>query len=531
MKNNTNKPLSYNDGRERDAIGRALRGAPQQMKKGGKANKGNDTSGLSGEDLATLNAALGTNYKKLKDVPKSAIAQWKSIKDDTKSSADDNFKPNDPNDYLKSGDYNKDFRTPNVPIDMKEFQKNAAGAVNDVVNQTDWAKDRILNLGKPGESDLTKDSRKQVAGIDSLGTDALDKAAQIGYDVNDQYKGVKNYNKTGYGDIEQKAGDLSQYDPAQFSSSDYTNSDLAQRMSPYEELVAERGRQRLKKDYEEGRGQRELEAQRSGAFGGSEAAIKEMADRNNYRTALDDMNAQSLQNAYTSAGQLTQFADDSRNRAETGDEQSRQYGAGLGMQGLEAQKSARDAAANETARAKEAEISGVAGQGSTGQYLAGIGSDQLNMELSKIDAKNTMGQQDQQYRESAQEYPLDTLQKAQNIYATGVSGTPMNQTPKPSSPSNLSTALGYASTGASILGSLGGASGVGSAIGGIGSAIGGMFKDGGYIEGMADGGMTQPIPLPAPPPPMQPMQPQVPPLMLNLANGGIVDLHRAIFRR
>jgi hypothetical protein len=272
-------------------------------------------------------------------------------------------------------------------------------------------------------------------------------------------------------------------------------------MNPYEELVAERKRQRLKQDYEEGRGEREVQAQRAGAFGGSEAAVKEMVDRDRYRQALKDADAQSLYEAYQSGADLTKLADDSLNRAETADEQSRQFGSEMGIRALQQQQTARDAAATETARAKEAEMAGLQGQGSAASQLAGIGQQQQAMELAAINAKNQLGQQDQANRIDDQNYALDTIQKASDIYASGVSGTPVG-TNKGSKPSTAASILGYAATGASAFNSLGGMD----TLGKIGSGIAGMFRDGGIVE------------------PKQTFT-------INLAGGGIIDLHNAMFRR
>lgn len=485
--------------------GPAKTGAKQESMK--KKDKDKDKpSDASDALLKYINDELGTDYTR-ETLPKDIYKKYKKKDIDTPKqtnddpTAEENFDPNPDNTIEDSSDWGTDFTGDINPTKMKDFQKIAAGAFSNSIKQADYVKDRMLNLGRPDESQLTKDAYAQVAGIDEFGKDALGEAYDTSASLNDQYLAAKNYDKTSYNDIDQKAGQLGNWQAGDFSSSDYTTSDIQSRMNPYEELVAERKRQRLKRDYEEGRGQREMEAQRAGAFGGSQAAVKEMLDRDRYREALKDADAQSLYEAYQSGADLTKLADDSRNRAETAEEQSRQFGGELGIQALDRQQTARDATANETARAKEAEMAAIQGQGNAASQLAGIAQQQQGMELAAINAKNQLGQQEQQNRIEDQNYALDTIQKASDVYASGVSGTPVGSN-KGSNPSTAANIMGYAATGASIFNSLGGMDTVGK----IADGIGNLFRDGGYVA-------------------------PKPSLTINLADGGIVDLHNAMFRR
>ena len=205
-------------------------------------------------------------------------------------------------------------------------------------------------------------------------------------DLESKYAAAGAYGPTSYADVEAMAAQRAAFDPAQFARSDYTTRNIQERMSPYEELVAGRQKARLEKAYQEGRGQRELEAIRSGTFGGSGSAIQEELARRNYMEQLADMNAQSLQGAYESAVGLygKEFAD--QMAAQQAEEQSRQFAQQAGVQGIESvlaarqaeeasrqfgkgaefqalagAMGAREAAAAQEAAAKEAELQGLAG--------------------------------------------------------------------------------------------------------------------------------------------------------------------------
>lgn len=469
---------------------------------------------------------------------------------------------------------------------IDEFKKQRAARMDRIADQYNQRVDALIEKGYPERDALVKAAYNRTEDIGKVGSKDLNKAQSVTRSVIDQYKDAKKYDKTNfkdiekkadkasdydkvgfkdvermakdadyektkYGDLERKADKLSDYEGAEFDSENYTSRSLEKRMSPYEELVAKRARKRLKRDYEEGRAQRETEAARAGAFGGSAAAVKEIADRRNYRDALKDYNAESLQKAYESAANLTNLADDSRYRAQAAEEQSRQYGADMGMKGWEAQLSARnatsneearksqqqlaqaaavgdarkasaaeeanqtqyslagveqiqkarDSAANETARAKEAQFSGIAGQGAGAAQLGSMSDQELRQYMSKTDAMNNYGNQAMQYQLDKQEYPLDLMERNLNINTSAVSGTPLNTTVKASEPSTAEKWIGYGLAAASAAGSVANAA---NTVAGWLGAAGGVATPQGFRR-------SSPI--------------------VNLANGGIIDLHNAMFRR
>lgn len=162
-------------------------------------------------------------------------------------------------------------------------------------------------------------------------------------DLESGYGDIAAYDPTQYGDIEAGYRAALGYDPREYEDADYTTQNIRNRMNPYEELVSDRARARLKKSYDEARGEREAQAARSGAFGGSGAAIQEEVARRNYLEQMADMDAQNLQNAYEAGVGLYGKELSDRLAAGQAEEASRQFGQQAEMAGLEGLMAARNA--------------------------------------------------------------------------------------------------------------------------------------------------------------------------------------------
>jgi hypothetical protein len=186
--------------------------------------------------------------------------------------------------------------------------------------------------------------------------------------------------------------------------------------------------------------QRGAQAVQSGAFGGSRQAIMDAEAARNLAMQQGDIQARGLQDAY-GRGQ-TQFNTEQQLR-----EQSRQYGAGLGLQGL------------------QTALSG-AGQ------LGALGQSQFGQQKDVLGLQNQMGTQQQQQDQSVmsqqyqdflnqQKYPYQQLEFMSNL----IRGTPTGTT------NTLYTA----------------APSMTSQLAGLGTAAYGLSK-------MADGGMTNAAP-------------------------------------
>jgi hypothetical protein len=193
--------------------------------------------------------------------------------------------------------------------------------------------------------------------------------------------------------------------------------------------------------------QRGAQAVQSGAFGGSRQAIMDAEAARNLATQQGDIQARGLQDAYGRGQQ--QFNTEQQLR-----EQSRQYGAGLGLQGLQAAMS---------------------GAGQLGQ----LGGQQFGQQKDILGLQNQFGGQQQAQQQALmnaeaqnfaaqQRYPYQQLEFMSNI----LRGTPMGTvqslyTPQPG-------------IGQQVLGA-------GTSLAGAYMMGGGKFADGGYINAQPAG--------------------------------------------
>jgi hypothetical protein len=266
---------------------------------------------------------------------------------------------------------------------------------------------------------------------------------------------------------------------------DYTAQNIQQRMSPYEELVANRQRARLKKAYDEARGEREAQAVRAGAFGGSGQAIQEEVARRGYLEQMADLDAQSLQSAFESGAGLYSKEIADRLAAQQAGEASRQFGKQTEFSGLEGLMASRQQEAAQTAAAKEAELAGLAGQTGSAQQQAALAEQRKNMQIANLAAMQAAGQQKEERSLAQAQYPLGISALQGNVLGSltgGASQVPQS-TQKTSTMQNI---LGGLSAGAGIVQGLGGLGGIASGIGSIGSALGfgggGIYRDGGLVR-------------------------------------------------
>lgn len=125
-------------------------------------------------------------------------------------------------------------------------------------------------------------------------------------------------------DVTQRALNTSYsgYQPGQFGAQ------ANQYMDPYMQNVVNIQQREAQRQADIAGTQRNAQATQAGAFGGSRQAIMDAEAARNLATQKGDIQARGLQDAYGRA--QTQF-----NTEQQLAEQSRQYGAGLGMQGLQ----------------------------------------------------------------------------------------------------------------------------------------------------------------------------------------------------
>lgn len=210
-------------------------------------------------------------------------------------------------------------------------------------------------------------------------------------------------------------------------------------MSPYMQNVVDIQQREAQRQADIAATQRGAQAVQAGAFGGSRQAIMDAEAARNLAQQKGDIQAQGLQNAFQQA------------------QQAQQFGANLGLQGMQAGMAGVGAGIG----AQQAGY-GQAMQGA-GQ-LAGLGAQQLASQQGIYNLQNTIGAQQQALEQqkinqamqdyaNAQQYPLMQLGTMSNM----LRGLPMQaQTTQQyaAAPNTLTQAIGAAGAGASLYNAL-----------------------------------------------------------------------------
>jgi hypothetical protein len=256
-------------------------------------------------------------------------------------------------------------------------------------------------------------------------------------------QGMQTSGMTGYAGQLAGAAGLgalgTQYDPSQFQGGQFGQQDAQQYMSPYMQSVVDIQQREAQRQADIAGTGRAAQATQQGAFGGGRQAVMEAEAARNLATQKGDIQAQGLQSAYQQA--QAQFNADQARRmqAQQLGEQSKQYGAGLGLQGL------------------QTAIQGAGQLGSLGQQQFGQGMDinKLQQAYGTQQQQQEQNIQSQQYQDflNQQNYPYKQLAFQSDM----LRGLPLSQASSQiyqAPPSALSTAagLGTAAMGASKLG-------------------------------------------------------------------------------
>ena len=202
--------------------------------------------------------------------------------------------------------------------DLPEWAK---GYAKDTLSKTAAITDISQNPYKPYEAN-------RIAGFSPLQQQSQQNAANM------QTSGV-----TGFGTQLAGAAGLgalgARYDPTQFQA-DQFGGDAAQRyMSPYMQNVVDIQQREAQRQGDIAGTQLASQATKSGAFGGGRQAIMQAEAARNLAQQKGDIQARGLQSSYEQA--QAQFNADQARRMQAQQlaEQSKQYGAGYGMQGLQ----------------------------------------------------------------------------------------------------------------------------------------------------------------------------------------------------
>jgi hypothetical protein len=220
-----------------------------------------------------------------------------------------------------------------------------------------------------------------------------------------------------------------QYNP--YQTGQFTGQTAQDYMSPYMQNVVDIQKREAQRSADIAGTQRAGQATRAGAFGGSRQAIMDAEAGRNLQQQFGDIQATGQQAAYQDAA--SRFAQEQQMR-----EQSRQYGAGLGMQGL------------------QTALTG-AGQ------LANIGQQTFGQEMDINKLQQQYGTQQQAFKQQGpdtkyqdflnqQRYPYQQLEFMNSM----LRGTPMGTVqsmyqPTPSPISQLAGAAGSIYAGSRLM--------------------------------------------------------------------------------
>ena len=285
--------------------------------------------------------------------------------------------------------------------------------------ETDPTTGQKFATSMKGYTPFSEDPSKYVAGFSPMQEQSFKSAANMGTSPQlDTASGIAG--------LAGQRGMGAQYDPTQFNAQqvgtqDYTGQNVNQYMNPYMQNVVDIQQREAQRQADIAGTQRAGQAVRSGAFGGSRAGVMEAEAARNLAMQKGDIQAQGQNAAFQNAQQQfntqqqrdlqAQLANQGAGlQAQQMGEQSKQYGAGYGMQGLQ---------------------TGLQAAGQLGQ----LGQTQYGQQLSNVGLQNQMGAQQQAQQQGilnqqiqnyamAQQYPQQQLAFMSNM----LRGLPMQST-------------------------------------------------------------------------------------------------------
>jgi len=243
----------------------------------------------------------------------------------------------------------------------------------------------------------------------------------------------------------QEAGQYSPFAGGQFLQSAFQQpGGLSQYMSPYMQNVVEEQKRQAVQDYLKQLPGVGAASVRAGARGGTREALLQSEAQRGLQQQLGSIQASGLQNAFQQAQQAAM--QDAAMRAQYGlagaqlGEQSRQFGAGLGLQGLQQQLAA----------------AGQLGQLGQQQYQQGLGIGQAQLGAGAQIQGLEQQQLANMYQDfiNRQQYPYKQLEFASGILR-GFQPTGQTSTLYQPPPSTLAQSIGVAGGLSTLFGGLG----------------------------------------------------------------------------
>lgn len=201
-----------------------------------------------------------------------------------------------------------------------------------------------------------------------------------------------------------------QYTFNPYQAQQFTGANVQQYMSPYMENVVQRQQADAQRQADIARQAQGAQAARSGAFGGSGDYLMRAQGAANLARQKGDISAQGLQGAYQNAQQQFNQSQAQNQAAQQLNAQQQQFGAGLGLQGL------------------QTALSGAQGLGQLGQqqYQQNMGINALQNQYGLQQQAQMQKDLDVKYQDylNAQNYPYKNLSFMSDI----IRGVPLTQT-------------------------------------------------------------------------------------------------------
>ena len=351
------------------------------------------------------------------------------------------------------------------PTQSNVYQTNIPEYARPYVEQMlGTAQQQIFNYEKDAKGNLVPTSMK---GYQPFSEDPSQYFAEASPMQKQSYRGAANITTapqlagaTGMAAEAGLRGLDTRYGTGQFDANAFDQGAAQQYMNPYMQSVVDMQMQEAQRQADIAGTQRGAQAVQAGAFGGSRQAIMDAEAARNLASQKGSIQATGLQNAYSQAQQQFNADQARQQQAQQMYEQSRQYGAGLGMQGLQ---------------------TALQGAGALGQ----LGQTQYGQQVGNIELQNRLGGQQQQQQQAilnqqiqdyamAQQYPMMQLGNMSNL----LRGLPMQSTTVQNyqaQPNALTQLGGLGLTAAGIAGMTG-----------IGKAKGGQIKEKKRPAGLAE---------------------------------------------
>jgi hypothetical protein len=193
----------------------------------------------------------------------------------------------------------------------------------------------VINMAKKavaaGNADYIPYLKNRIQGLDPFQLSAQQAVANLG--PSQQLGAATQF----AGAAGMRAGDIN-YTPSQFQTGSFTQPGVAESyMSPYYQNVVDIQAREARRQSDIAGQMEQARSVGQGAFGGSRQAIMQAEAQRNLGQQIGDIQARGSQAAYEQAQNLYGNEQQRALQAQQATEASRQYGAGLGLQGLQQQ--------------------------------------------------------------------------------------------------------------------------------------------------------------------------------------------------